>query len=154
MLAVWIQSQYFVLHAALGDNLAVGYAEFVNQCVGIDVVKAVTGRDLRSLMLEYGCKIGVFPVEVQKISCEVSLLEHVACAREIVDPGTCLLGPSLIAIEPLSERSERQTGSFSDQRLVGRLVNDETIDSVQQFLVGGGLEGCRRPRPRSSCSRQ
>ena len=47
----------------------------------------------------------------------------------------------------MSEGSEGQSRSLVDQRLVRGFVDHEAIDSVQQLLVRGRLQGCRRPRP-------
>ena len=77
----------------------------------------------------------------------MSLLQQVAGAGQVVDPGTGLFGPGFIAVEPLPKRAQCHARRLADQRLVRRLVNDKAVDAIQKFLIGGGLEGCRRPRP-------
>ena len=57
MATVGIEAQHPVLHAGLGDNPAVHDAQFMNQCVRVDVIKPVPSWDLRCLMLEDRGKI-------------------------------------------------------------------------------------------------
>ena len=128
-------------------DAAVGDTELVDQGVGVDVVEAVAGGHVGRLVGEDCGEVGVFAVEVDEVGAEVSLLEQEAGAREVVDPGTGLFGPGFVAIEPLAEGSEGQSGRLANQRLVGRLVNDEAVDAVEELLVGGGLEGRGRPGP-------
>ena len=80
-------------------------AQLVDQCVGIDVIESVAGRNIGRLSLEDGGQVGVFAVEVDQVGAEVALLEHVAGARQVIDPWRGLVCPGFVAIEPLAERA-------------------------------------------------
>ena len=87
-------------------------AELVDQRVGIDVVEAVAGRNIGRAVLEDRREVRVFAVEVEQVGAEVALLQQIAGAREVVDPRAGLLGPGLVAVEPLAERPERHARGF------------------------------------------
>ena len=72
--------------------------------------------------------------------------KHVAAARKIVNPHLSLLGPCLVAVEPLAYSSEAQTGHMLVRRLVSAFMHDETVGSVRKHQVGCGLEVARMER--------
>src|ERR671939_434344 len=101
MTAVRIERENFVLHTAFGHNLPVGDAKFVNQRISVDVVESIPSREFGSFVLKNRGQVGVFSIEIQKISAETALLQHITATSQIVDPRTSLLCPCLIAVEPL-----------------------------------------------------
>src|SRR5947207_10613383 len=107
MPAVWIEHEQFVLHSAPGRDLTVRRTEFVNERIGIDVIKRVAGGNVGRFFIKDRSDIGIFPIKIQNVSREASLLKHVARSSQIVDPRTRLFRPGLIAVEPLSEGAER-----------------------------------------------
>ena len=64
------------------------------------------------------------------------MLQHVATAGQIVGPCACLLGPCLVAVEPLAVLTQSQSRPFVVDRLVGALVNDESVHTAGHFQVG------------------
>ena len=52
--------------------------QLMDQCIGVDVIEAVTGRDFRRFMLEDGGEVRVFSVEVDQVRAKMPLLQHVA----------------------------------------------------------------------------
>ena len=118
MPAVWIEHEQFVVHSPPGRDLTVRSTEFVNERIGIDVIECEARGNVGRFFIKYRSDIGVFPIKIQNVSREVSLLKHVACPSQIVDPRTRLFRPGLIAVEPLSEGAERSPRSFINQRLV------------------------------------
>src|SRR6185312_7826069 len=101
----------------------------------------ITSGDVGRFLVEDGSEVGVFAIEVDQVCAELTLLQHVAGACEVVDPHTGFIGPGFVAIEPLSEGAEGHARSLADERLVSRLVNDETINAVEELLIGGWLQG-------------
>src|SRR5437763_16083477 len=127
MVAVGVEREELILHAALRDDVAVGDAKFVNQSVCVNVVESVACWDIRGFMLENSSQIGVFAVEIQQIGGKPALLQHVAGTSQVVDPTAGLLRPCFVAVEPLSERTECEPRSLSNQRLMRRFVNHKPI---------------------------
>ena len=119
----------------------------MDQRIGVDVIEVVAFWNLRGLGQEQRREIGVFAVEVHDVGDEVSLLQQVATAREIGNPGLRLLCPGFIACEPLAKWSERQAGLAVEQRLMHRCMNYKTVQTIHHFFVGRRLQCCRRPRP-------
>src|ERR1039458_3050836 len=133
--AVWIESEQAVTHAPRRSDAPVGDTQFMDQSVGVDVVEAITCRNIGRLVDENRSEVGVFAVEVDQVRTEMTLLQQEAGACKIVDPWTGLFRPCFVAIKPLPARSERHSWRLVDQRLMSRLVNDKAIDAVNEFHV-------------------
>src|SRR3982751_477454 len=91
MAGIRIQPEHFVLHSTPGSDQAPSNAQFVNQCVRVDVIETIAGWDLRRLVPENGCKVRVFTVEVHQVRGKAPLLQHVTRTSEIIYPRTSLL---------------------------------------------------------------
>ena len=79
----------------------------------------------------------------------MALLQQIAGARQIVDPGAGLLSPRFVAVEPLAEGPKRQAG-----RLVDRAADARTRESRMRLMPfrnswsAVGLSVCTGTRPR------
>ena len=78
----------------------------------------------------------VLAIIVEHIGHIVPLLEHEARARQVVGPGPCLLGPRLMAVEPLSEEEQSESRHLVVDRLVRTLMDDESVHAARHFEVG------------------
>jgi hypothetical protein len=108
VLRVGIECEYTITHARVSDEVPVVDLESVLEDIRIDVVEVVAFRDGRIVFAKDCGDVGVFTVVVGDVCYEAALLKKVGGAREIADPGTGLLGPGLVPIEPLTEGSERE----------------------------------------------
>lgn len=113
-----IECEQPITHAARSSKLSVSESQYVNQTVGIDVVKIVPGSNVGALSPKERGKVRVLAVEVDDVGVEASLLQQIRASREVRDPRLCLLGPRLVAVEPLTERSEGEAGLFVEQGLM------------------------------------
>src|SRR5690349_20218618 len=114
MPAVRIETKHSILHSALSYKPTIGGAQFMNQCVCIDVIKSVAGRNAGRRTIKNSRDVRVLSVKVDYVGGKMALLEHVTGPRQVIDPRSGLLCPSVIAVEPLTKRSECQAGSFID----------------------------------------
>src|SRR5579884_3079882 len=144
MPAVGVEPQHTITHAAWRRQPAVAYVQLMNQRVGVDIVESVSRRNVGGLVRKDRGEVRVLAVEVNNVRAKMPLLQEIAAPGEIIDPRPGLVGPRLIAIEPLAERSERESRLFINQRLVRRLMNHNAVDAVDELLVGRGLQRLRR----------
>ena len=147
VLAVGVEGEKAVAHAAGCRELAVFDLEHVYEAVGVDVVEAVARRHVGGAVAEERRQVRVLAVEVDQVGCEAALLEEEARPRQVADPGARLLRPGVVAVKPLPEGPEGQAGRLADQGLVRRLVDHDPVDPVQELRVRGRLERRRGPGP-------
>ena len=74
MLAVRIECDHAIAHAARSGESAVFKCENVNQCVSIDVVEVVAVWNVGIVVQKKRCEVCVFTIEVNDVGNEVSLL--------------------------------------------------------------------------------
>ena len=117
MLAVGIEAQHTVAHAAVGCNAAVDNIEFVDQGVGIDAVKSVPGG-----------KTGAGQI--------------VDPRPGLFGPGFIAIEPL-----PERPEGQPGSSSLAYQRLMCGLVNHKAVDAIEKFLICGGFQSGWRPRP-------
>src|SRR5215469_12421206 len=142
-----IECQHAVPHTTRSSELSVFEREQVNQRVRIDVIEVVTGRNVRALSAEERGKVRILAIEVHNVSIKAPLLEQIGTSRQVRNPRLGLFCPGLVAVEPLTEGSEGESGLFVEQGLMNRCVKHEAVQTHGQFLVCGWLERRRRPRP-------
>ena len=58
-----------------------------------------------------------------------------------------MLGPGVVAIEELTEKTQRQSGRFPQQRLMMRFVQQDPIDAAGENLIDHRLQHGRRKSP-------
>src|SRR5580704_16446295 len=150
MLAISIESQYAIAHAARGDQFPVLDRQLMNQGVGVYVIEVVADGYLWRLAAEDCGEIRILAVEVQDVCYEMSLLQEKGTARQIGDPWLRLFGPHLVAGKPLSKGAKGEARSLVDERLVHRGMDDKPVQAHREFLVGCGFQGRRRPCPRTT----
>ena len=128
--AVVTQDENLVLHSGLGDKVISAYGKNIEDAVRIDEVEGVASGDLRKLMAVDTGDVGILAIEEENIGHVLALLEHVAASCQIVRPVAGVFGPCLVTVEPLSEYHQPHSGTMGIGRLVGTLVDDETVESV------------------------
>src|SRR5215469_17423820 len=120
VLAMRIECQHAVPHTTRSSELSVLEREQVNQRVRIDVIEVVTGRNVRALSAEERGKVRILAIEVHNVSIKAPLLEQIGTSRQVRNPRLGLFCPGLVAVEPLTEGSEGESGLFVEQGLMNR----------------------------------
>ena len=139
-LVVALKPQHPVSGAALARERAVLHDDLVQKAVGIEVVELVAVRQRRLPAAEQGGDVGVLTVVDENVGDIMSGLKHVAAAGHVVDPYSGLLGPGVVAVEPLPYHAHAQTGHECVAGLVGAFVYHEAVDAARELKVGNRFQ--------------
>ena len=138
--AVLIQHQHLVAHATRQGQLLAIIRQHGGQDLRIHIVVVVPTRHRRMVVAKEARHHVVLSVIVSHIRHELTLLQHVATASQIVRPCLGLLCPRLMAIEPLSEDHQTQTRFLVVHRLMGTLMNHETVHAIRHLQISHRLQ--------------
>ena len=134
--AVRSQDQHLVFHPGFRLQAAVDREHGVLEAIRVDEVVGIAGRNLGQLRSEQPRNAVVLAVIVKDIGLETALLEKIGTAGEIVRPDPRLFRPGLVPVEPLAETEQVQAGPVRVVRLVGGLVDDETVQAAGEGDIG------------------
>ena len=139
-LGVGVEGEHLIGHPRRRGYLAVAAGQLLRQRGRVDIVVRRRRRNLGLVGVEESGNIVVVAIVVGYVGDVSALLEHITGAREIVYPRAGLLCPSLVTVEPLSVDLQSLSRNLGIYRLMGTVVDDDTVDAAGEFEVGDRLE--------------
>ena len=134
--AVRSKDQNLVFHPGFRLQAAVDREHSVLESIRVDEVVGIAGRYLRQLLPEQSRDGVVLAVIVEDIGLETALLKEIGTAGQIVRPYPGFLRPCLVTIKPLAKTQQVQAGLVRVVRLMGGLVDDETVQTTGEGDIG------------------
>ena len=135
-----VKPQYAIAHTCGGYQLTIVNLEDILNYRRTHEVIVVGIGELWHTGLVAGCNIGILTVIVSYVGDKLTLTQEITAAGEVVGPCAGLACPSLIAVEPLAPKTKANARHLIINRLVGRGVDDEEVQTAGHSGIGGRFE--------------